>query len=98
MQERSDISSHALPPFRERMYGGDFVFSVERSAVSACPVPLLVLRGNDVYHPPQTSEEIVRLAPRAELVQNWKTGADVPRAVARVRAFLSEHSDPARRA
>ena len=98
MQERSDISSHALPPFRERMYGGDFVFSVERSAVAACPVPLLVLRGNDVYHPPQTSEEIVRLAPRAELVQNWKTGADVPRAVARVRAFLSEHSDPARRA
>lgn len=28
--------------FRENMYDGDFVFSVTREAVRACPVPLLV--------------------------------------------------------
>ena len=88
---RSDISADALPPFRERMYGGDFVFSVTRSAVRACPVPLLVLCGNDVYHPSSISEEIAQLAPRAELVRAWKTGDDLPRAVSRVREFLSEH-------
>jgi pimeloyl-ACP methyl ester carboxylesterase len=90
-QQRSDLEDDALSPFRERMYGGDFVFSVDRSVVSRCPVPLLVLRGNDVYHPAEVSEEIARIAPDAELVATWKTGEDVPRAVARVRAFLGAH-------
>jgi len=89
-QQRSDIPDEALPPFRARMYDGDFVFSVSRESVAACPVPLLVLRGNDVYHPAATSEEIVRLAPRAELVHDWKTPEDLPRALAIVHSFLSE--------
>lgn len=91
MQTRSDVAEGALPAFRERMYGGDFVFSVDRKMVAECPVPLLVLRGNDVYHPSATSEEIVRLAPRAELIVDWKVGDEVPRAVARVRAFFGEY-------
>jgi len=89
-QTRSDIADDALPAFRARMYDGDFVFSVSREFVAACPVPLLVLRGNDVYHPSATSEEIVRLAPRAELVHDWKTAEDLPRAIAHVQSFLSE--------
>lgn len=92
MQTRSDIAVEALPSFRSRMYDGDFVFSVGREMVAACPVPLLVLRGNDIYHPSQISEEIVRLAPRAELVHDWKTDGYVPRAVTHVRQFLSEHT------
>lgn len=91
-QTRADIPRDALPPFRSRLYDGEFVFSVSREAVAACAVPLLVLRGNDVYHPSQISEEIVRLAPRAELVHDWKTGDDLPLAVAHVRRFLSEHT------
>lgn len=91
MQKRSDVSLEALPRFRENMYGGDFVFSVNRDVVTRCPVPLLVLRGNDVYHPSAISEEIVALAPDAELFRDWKTGGDVARAVARVRAFLEQH-------
>lgn len=91
MQTRTDIAPAALPAFRERMFGADFVFSVGRDAVERCPVPLLVLRGNDVYHPSSTSEEIVQLAPRAELVADWKTGEDLPRTVDRVRAFLAAH-------
>jgi pimeloyl-ACP methyl ester carboxylesterase len=89
--ERDDISSADLPPFRERMFGGDFVFSTTRDALEKSAAPLLVLRGNDVYHPPQTSEELARLAPHGELIRNWKTGDDVAPAVARVRAFLTEH-------
>ncbi len=91
-QTRTELTEASRLPFRARMYGGDFVFSVSREAVAACPVPLLVLRGNDVYHPAATSEEIVRLAPRAELVHDWKTGEHLPLAVARVRQFLSQHS------
>ena len=91
-QTRTDLADEALAAFRARLYDGDFVFSVSRESVAACPVPLLVLRGNDVYHPAAISEEIVRLAPKAELVADWKTGADLPRAIARVRQFLSEHT------
>jgi pimeloyl-ACP methyl ester carboxylesterase len=91
-QTRTDIEEETLPPFRSRMYDGDFVFSVSRESVAACPVPLLVLRGNDVYHPSHTCEEIVGLAPRAELVHDWKTGDYLVQALAHVRRFLSEHT------
>lgn len=87
-QEGRAPTAPELAEFRERMYGGDFVFSVSRERVRSCPVPLLVLRGNDEYHPAETSEEIARLAPRAELVQQWKIADEVPRAVARVREFF----------
>jgi len=90
-QTRPDISAAELPEFRERMYGGDFVFSVTRAAVERCSTPMLILRGNDVYHPTSISEEIARLAPHAELVKDWKTGEDLSRAVTRLRSFLAEH-------
>jgi hypothetical protein len=60
--------------------------------------PLLVLRGNDLYHPPETSEEIARLAPRAELVPSWKEGDDLARAVSRVKSFLASYTPDAWRA
>ncbi|MET0791218.1 MAG: alpha/beta hydrolase [Polyangiaceae bacterium] len=92
MRTRSDVLPAVLPAFRERMFGGnDFTYGVSRDAVARCPVPLLVLRGNDVYHPAAISEEITHVAPQADLVQEWKTGEDVAKAVARVRAFLNEH-------
>jgi pimeloyl-ACP methyl ester carboxylesterase len=92
LQSRSELSPEALASFRERMFGGDaFTYGVSREVVARCPVPLLVLRGNDVYHPAPTSEEIARIAPRAELVREWKTGDDLPKAIARVRAFLAAH-------
>ena len=40
------------------MYDGDFDFNVGRDFVAACQVPMLVLMGNDAYHPMQTSREI----------------------------------------
>jgi pimeloyl-ACP methyl ester carboxylesterase len=92
---RADVMPAALAGFRANLYGGDFVFSVSRDEVRRCAAPLLVLRGNDVYHPAETSEEIVRLAPRADLVPSWKVGDDLARAVARVKAFLAAHEPPA---
>ena len=93
-QTRRGVPEQAWAPFRSRMFDGEFVFSVDRDAVRACPVPLLVLRSveHDEYHPQEISDEIVRLSPRAELVPEWKTGAAVGRAVQRVREFLAEHT------
>ena len=79
--------------FRGNMYDGDFVFNVDRAFVSRCTTPLLVLMGSDLYHPEVTSRDIVSAAPRGELIEAWKQGDAVSTAVARVRAFLSEHAD-----
>jgi pimeloyl-ACP methyl ester carboxylesterase len=91
-QERPATSARALAAFKSRLYDGEFVFSATREAVARCPVPLLVLRGDDLYHPAAISEEIARIAPHAELVPKWKTGDDVAHAVSRVREFLLENS------
>ena len=86
------IAEADLDSFKQRLYGGDFTFSVAREDVSRCNVPLLVLRGDDQYHPAPISEEIARIAPHAELIETWKTGDDVPRAVSRLIAFLTENT------
>jgi pimeloyl-ACP methyl ester carboxylesterase len=88
---RPEISEAALKSFRARMYDGDFVFSVSRELVRACRTPMLILAGDDLYHPAPTSEEIARLAPNAELIARWKTPDSTPAAVERVRAFLKAH-------
>ena len=79
----------ALEAFRDNMFGGDFVFSVDRDFVRRCPAPLLVLSGHDQFHPPAVAEEIAALAPDAELVKDW---SNKPETLERVRAFLRQHT------
>jgi pimeloyl-ACP methyl ester carboxylesterase len=81
--------------FRERMYGGEFVFSVTRDFVRRCTTPMLVLMGNDIYHPQETSREVVALAPNAALIERWKEPEHLPEAVRRVRSFLLDHTPSA---
>src|SRR5450432_2771045 len=92
VRARPDVTPEALTAFEANLYDREFVFSATREQVARCPVPLLVLRGDDEYHPAAISEEIVRIAPRAELVQKWKTGDDVADAVSRVLSFLRENT------
>jgi pimeloyl-ACP methyl ester carboxylesterase len=86
-----ELTPGVLEAFKTNLYGGEFVFSVSRAEVQKAVVPLLVLRGNDVYHPAEISEEIARLSPCAELVSSWKKGDDLARAVTRVREFFAAH-------
>ncbi|HEY2525004.1 MAG TPA: alpha/beta hydrolase [Candidatus Binataceae bacterium] len=91
MKERPELSRAAFDSFRARMYDGDFVFSVSREFVRGCRTPMLILAGDDLYHPAPISEELARLAPDCELIAKWKTPDATPAAVARVRAFLKAH-------
>lgn len=86
--QRPELDPSAFGSFRESMYGGDFVFSVSRDFVRSCPTPLLVLAGSDLYHPAPISEEIVKLAPDAELLRKWKEPEAVAATAERVRTFL----------
>lgn len=87
-----DVSPEAWNEFRERLYGGDFVFAASRAAVRELQTPLLVLQGNDIYHPALISRELAEIAPHAELVERWKDPEIVPQTIARVRAFLNKHT------
>jgi pimeloyl-ACP methyl ester carboxylesterase len=83
------ISEDTPNGFKENMFGGDFVFSVSRDFVRRCPVPLLVLAGNDDFHPTAVAEEIADLAPNAELVYEW-AGPERHIATAQlIRSFLA---------
>lgn len=78
--------------FRESMFGGEFVFHPDRDTVRSLEQPMLVLRGDDTYHPASVSEALAEVAPRAELLHQWKTGVDLDSAIERVRGFLAGHS------
>lgn len=90
--KHSEVDDAGWQAFREHMYGGDFVFNVDRDFVKGCRIPMLVLMGNDLYHPAVTSREIAELAPDAELIEHWKEPEVVESTVARVRSFLLQHT------
>jgi pimeloyl-ACP methyl ester carboxylesterase len=78
--------------FKQNMYGGDFLFNVSRDFVARCSTPLLVLMGNDLYHPEATSREIAKLAPNATLIERWKEPEHQAAAKAAVERFLAQHT------
>jgi pimeloyl-ACP methyl ester carboxylesterase len=88
----TDVSEETWQSFKAAMYGGDFLFNVSPEFVSRCQTPLLVLLGNDLYHPEETSREIVRLAPRATLIEQWKEPEHQPAAKQAIERFLAEHT------
>jgi len=90
--DRPDTPAAAWTAFRDAMYGNDFVFSVTTDDVAACTTPMLVLRGNDLYHPAVTSETIARIAPNATLVPQWKDADSVAVGRDAVVRFLAEHT------
>ena len=89
---REDVETANLAAMRENLFGGDFVFAVSRQFVETCPVPLLVLAGHDHFHPTAVAEEIVRLAPDAELVLEWAGDERKLETRERVRRFLEDHA------
>ena len=90
--QHPEADAATFAAFRERLFGGDFVFSVSTDYVRTCPVPLLVLPGDDAFHPAATAREIADLAPQAELVPVWRTPDVIDATVRRVRDFLAAHT------
>jgi pimeloyl-ACP methyl ester carboxylesterase len=79
--------------FRANMYGGDHVlWSVPTSDVASMTTPMLVLMGDDLYHPQTASRTLVDTAPNASLVPRWKQPQDQPAARRAVAEFLAAHT------
>jgi pimeloyl-ACP methyl ester carboxylesterase len=96
LQGHPEATPPVLDAFYQRMYGPGFVYCVVRAFVSTCATPSLVLAGNDEAHPFPISEELAKLLPNCEFIPEWKTGAALTSARARVREFLTKHTPPPR--
>jgi pimeloyl-ACP methyl ester carboxylesterase len=66
----------------------DYLWSVPDAAIPAITAPLLVLRGNDEYHPSSASERLAVDAPNATLIARWKDADHVDAARTAVTDFL----------
>jgi pimeloyl-ACP methyl ester carboxylesterase len=91
-RRRHDVTDDALASMRHHMFGGDFVFSVSRDFVRSCTIPLLVLAGNDEFHPTEVAREIAELAPDAQLVLEWGGPEHHDATLQRIREFLGSHT------
>ena len=92
LKGRPDATGPALDAFYQNLYGPGFVYSVDRAFASTCATPCLVLAGNDEAHPLPISEELAKLLPTCEFIPEWKTGAALTSARARVKEFLAKHT------
>ena len=74
------------------MYGGDRVlFNVDEDFVRACQTPLLVLMGDDLYHPQSSSRMIAETAPNVTFIEDWKDGQAREQAMQTFADFLAEN-------
>lgn len=88
-----DTDEAVLASFRSNLFDGDaYLFNLDDEFVSACATPLMVLQGDDIYHPRSTSVRLRDTAPNVTYIESWKEGAEVGAALEEVRSFLHAHS------
>jgi pimeloyl-ACP methyl ester carboxylesterase len=86
------VDQKELPGFGQRMFGGDFIFSVTTADVAACGAPMFLMPGNDGVHPADVSADIARFGRSVEVMSPWKGGALRDVAMRRVAEFFSENT------
>jgi len=86
------VAEADLVSFRSNMYDGDFLLNVDEAFIEQCSTPLLVLMGNDLYHPQSTSRQVATLAQNAILVESWSGEDVIDQTVAASIEFLKSHT------
>ena len=77
--------------FRSNMFDGKFLYNVDEAFVRELEKPLLVLMGNDPYHPEAISRAIAQLATNATLIESWKDPSHDD-TINQVQEFLMRHT------
>lgn len=86
-------SEAALDGFYSNLYSAGFVYSADRAFVASVKTPCLLLAGNDDAHPRPISDECAKLLPNVdEYLLEWKAGAPLEAARAKIKAFLAKHT------
>jgi pimeloyl-ACP methyl ester carboxylesterase len=86
-----EASADDWQSFGDNMWGGEFVLTATPDEVAQIDTPLLVLMGDDQYHPQSTSREIATQAPNATLIERWKDDDSIAATNTSIHAFLAAH-------
>lgn len=89
---RPELDEAALASFGRNMWGGDFVFCVDRAFVRACRTPCLLLPGSDTPHPAATSAELAALLPNVTVLTDWRGPEHLAAQERTVVEFLRAHT------
>jgi pimeloyl-ACP methyl ester carboxylesterase len=92
LKDHPEATQAVLDAFYRNLYEPGFVYCVDRDFVRTVRTPCRVLAGNDEAHPYAIAEELDRLLPNSAFIAEWKTGAALEAARARVRQFLTTHT------
>ena len=85
-----EAADGAWTAYRSAMYDvTDQLFSVPTSVLPSITTPMLVLRGDDQYHPRSASELLAATAPNAELIDHWKDPEHLPATTTAIAEFLA---------
>jgi pimeloyl-ACP methyl ester carboxylesterase len=88
-----DVGEDVWSSFQANMYSSDnFIFTASTDDVATMTTPILVLMGDDLYHPQSASRTLVEAAPNATLIELWKEGDARDRAMEAVATFLDKHT------
>jgi len=87
-----EATSADFTSFGDRMWSGEFVMTATREQVAACETPMLIMMGNDQYHPQSLSREMAALAPNATFVEHWKEPEFLAQTDATIKQFLAERT------
>lgn len=88
-----NVSAEQWASFRSNMWDGEFMLTATEADVASIETPMLVLMGDDVYHPQSTSRRLAAAAPNAELIEDWK-GADLlDQTDSTIKGFLRSRSE-----
>lgn len=90
--DHPEADDAAWASFRSNMWGGEFVLTCTPDQVEQITTPLLLCKGNDLYHPPETSEQIARLAPDVTYVERWRDDDVLDDTDAAIKGFLAAHT------
>jgi pimeloyl-ACP methyl ester carboxylesterase len=92
LKDHPEATEPVLDAFYHNLYDAGFVYSADREFVKTVRTPCMVLYGNDEAHPYPISDELAKLLPNNEAIVEWKAGAALEAARARVKEFLKEHT------
>ena len=92
INEQSGPTTETMKKFKHNMWDGDFLLTATEQEVSRIKTPLLILMGDDLYHPQSTSRKIADLAPNAALLEKWKSSDFLEGANTAVIDFLNQHT------
>lgn len=82
------VSPHDWSSFRSNMWGGEFVLTATPDDLESIETPILLLKGDDLYHPASTSDLAAARLPRVTYVERWKDEEMLPTTDTTIKTFL----------